>query len=423
MSAGGVTYDGIYPKRMTTLPSVETWGNNMNILKDPPKSIHTYKKDKISDVQRLIHDQEEASDRICEMINVYPRGQNPFVNVQYSNSGTAGGQNRQIGSSGSVSSGGSAFTGNTSVGIGTSGIGGVKLPYGVMTDGDFRPPVRSQYDELPLSRLPRAWTYATTNKGGKKKLLDSTNCSDEKTYNQAIKKCDNLPVNRGGPSYVYKVDKAPQRETYNVKNTIKDSIHNNVNTIKTGEIRDNYNRNMPTRGIVENPEHFEYNAPKGSDVLFRTVNNSNRNVNEYVNDSLQGNYNSNRSAMPKDVIERSDINTSRNIQNKINTSANSNIYSKYGGEQFMEVEDLTLERNQPIAQATTNASGGYNPNNKHENDIRLNRNLPVYSSNSASYGVGDTTQNNGREFGRLKSKVDRNQEYSNTNIDHMPNWN
>ena len=53
------------------------------------------------------------------MIKVYPRGQNPFVDVQHSNNGTSGGQNRQIGTSGTVSSGGSGFTGNTSTGVGS----------------------------------------------------------------------------------------------------------------------------------------------------------------------------------------------------------------------------------------------------------------------------------------------------------------
>ena len=52
MSAGGVTYDGVYPRRTATLPSVETWGTNMNILKDPHKSIHTTRKEKVGDGPR-----------------------------------------------------------------------------------------------------------------------------------------------------------------------------------------------------------------------------------------------------------------------------------------------------------------------------------------------------------------------------------
>ena len=43
MSAGGLSYSGITNYGKATLPSVDSWGTNMNILKDPPKSITTRK--------------------------------------------------------------------------------------------------------------------------------------------------------------------------------------------------------------------------------------------------------------------------------------------------------------------------------------------------------------------------------------------
>ena len=86
-----------YPKQThITLPSVESWGTNMNIQRDPPKALWTRKIDKVSQTQeitRMIG--EGGGDRICEMIKVYPRGINPHVAVSYSNYGTNGGQNRQ----------------------------------------------------------------------------------------------------------------------------------------------------------------------------------------------------------------------------------------------------------------------------------------------------------------------------------------
>ena len=67
-----------YPKQEhVTLPSVESWGTNMNILRDPPKAVWTRRIDKVSQTQeitRLIG--EDNGDRICEMIKVYPRGIN-----------------------------------------------------------------------------------------------------------------------------------------------------------------------------------------------------------------------------------------------------------------------------------------------------------------------------------------------------------
>lgn len=86
-----------YPKQThITLPSVESWGTNMNIQRDPPKALWTRKIDKVSQTQEITRMIGEGSgDRICEMIKVYPRGINPHVAVSYSNYGTNGGQNRQ----------------------------------------------------------------------------------------------------------------------------------------------------------------------------------------------------------------------------------------------------------------------------------------------------------------------------------------
>ena len=41
MSAGGLSYSALINNGKITLPSVTTWGTNMNILRDPPKSITT----------------------------------------------------------------------------------------------------------------------------------------------------------------------------------------------------------------------------------------------------------------------------------------------------------------------------------------------------------------------------------------------
>ena len=149
-----------YPKQEhVTLPSVESWGTNMNILRDPPKALFTRRIDKVSatqEITRMIG--EDSGDRICEMIKVYPRGINPHVAVSYSNYGTNGGQNRQTN--------GLNARGNKVCCDGRSVIGGqAKLPYQILNYGSFRPPVFRQEDLLPLSRLPRTNTKAWTQKG------------------------------------------------------------------------------------------------------------------------------------------------------------------------------------------------------------------------------------------------------------------
>lgn len=136
MSAGGLSYSGLRTSSKVTLPSVEMWGTDMNILKDPYKSVHTRRIDKVGDTQSILLAQDESGDRICEMINVYARGVNPMVSVSYDN-----------------------YSNNAGKGV-LSNTAAVSLPYKVE---NVRPPIFRQEDLLPLSRLPRNWFYSYTN--------------------------------------------------------------------------------------------------------------------------------------------------------------------------------------------------------------------------------------------------------------------
>jgi hypothetical protein len=129
------SYSGIVNYGKATLPSVESWGTNMNIFKDPPKSVHTRKIDKVGETSAITTAIDESGDRFCEAINYYARGQNPMVAVSY-------GQGQKKSNN---FNGGEAF-----------------LPYRIARDGAFRPPIWRQEDLLPLSRLPRIWTEVST---------------------------------------------------------------------------------------------------------------------------------------------------------------------------------------------------------------------------------------------------------------------
>jgi len=130
-----LSYSGIVNYGKTTLPSVESWGTNMNILRDPPKSVHTRKIDKVGQTSAITSAIDESSDRTSEAINYYARGQNPMVSVSYGQ-----GQQKSSNISGSDS----------------------YLPYRIIRDGAFRPPIFRQEDLLPISRMPRIWTNVST---------------------------------------------------------------------------------------------------------------------------------------------------------------------------------------------------------------------------------------------------------------------
>ena len=112
----------------------------MNILRDPPKSIHTRRIDKVGQTSSITATIDDSSNRACEAILQYARGVNPMVSVSYGNQGNNGGKSTLQRSQGSQ-----AF-----------------LPYRVVRDGAFRPPVMRQEQLMPLSRQPRQWTTAFT---------------------------------------------------------------------------------------------------------------------------------------------------------------------------------------------------------------------------------------------------------------------
>ena len=143
-----------------TLPSVESWGNNMNILRDPPRSIHTRRIDKVFDTTEINNSIDDSGNRAAEFINVYARGVNPCVSVNYSN-----------------------LTAATNTGLTQAGDHAqASLPY-KLTDS-FRPPIRSQFDLLPLSRLPRNWTDAFSKPCFVDYSKQRASCGTAKDYRQ-----------------------------------------------------------------------------------------------------------------------------------------------------------------------------------------------------------------------------------------------
>lgn len=138
-----------YPRnKHLTLPSIEGAFSTMNILKDPPKAQYTRYVEKVFDTNRIMLDEAASMDRFCESIMPYARGVNPMVNVDYSNNAANGGQTRAL----------SGLHSANDVHVLSNAPIAAKLPYRIMRDGAFRPPIIPQQDLLPLSRLPRVFT-------------------------------------------------------------------------------------------------------------------------------------------------------------------------------------------------------------------------------------------------------------------------
>ena len=198
-----ISYNGIIGnKGKVTLPSVESWGTNNNILKDPPKSIMTRRIDKVNQDGSLNEMMYDSGDRWAENLNVYARGVNPMVSVQYTNANGAP----------------------------------VKQPYRIMDGGAFRPPELRQEQLLPLSRLPRNVTEVETNK----EFID---------YTQRV----TCPLTQRGFKDTVKGIIAP---TKYVKIAMPVKEHFTINYVNENPIIANATTNVVTKGNTQLENHI-----------------------------------------------------------------------------------------------------------------------------------------------------------------------
>ena len=64
-----LSYSGLVTYGKTSLPSVESWNTNNNIVRDPPRSFMTRRKTKVSDTSEILATLAESDDRFCKDIN------------------------------------------------------------------------------------------------------------------------------------------------------------------------------------------------------------------------------------------------------------------------------------------------------------------------------------------------------------------
>ena len=302
----------------STLPSVEDWGTNTNILRDPPKSITTRKIDKVGMNANLTQEIDDSGDRAAEYIRVYARGVNPMVSVSYNNNG------------------GLAY--------GSGNVGGTSrsqafLPYRVAVDGAFRPPVLSGRDLLPLSRQPRNWTSSFTMPtfaDYAKKMM----CPDKlKEVKDAI---HHINVR---PNEVFNI-KTPLKETYDVKYKIVDRV--------------------------------KVQGDSGKKVGDITMKINHENVGEVHDTILHASGDTNKSA-PNRTSHHTEIsfNTAKYLQD--GHYSHVNTPHKYN-EHTLILDEVELDRKMPSYSMEANKTDSrVFKKIAHENEIQLERNHPMAS--------------------------------------------
>jgi len=321
-----ISYHGVVGhKSKVTLPSVDTWGLNMNILRDPPKSIQTRRIDKVgstSDITQMIQD---SGDRICEGIMTYARGVNPMVSVSYNNYGNNGGQRPASGK------GQQAF-----------------LPYRVMQDGAFRPPVRDQRMLFPLSRLPRVATSSFT-KPGFADFSKQIMCAGTDENTKGVKRPGGLLKACVIPNAVYKIQSSAV-ETYDIKNNIRDHLNVNADSGKQYNAQYNLHLTDDHSGVLHNPLRVNAQMNKGGAHMQRNIDVSNMNTDRYTHDVLSGEASTNKNQDIHVTPIESILEGYTKDTMTIPYTAHKTSYTK---QEYIH-DDLEMERNLPYHQATTN---------------------------------------------------------------------
>ena len=364
-----LSYSGLVNHGKLTLPSVDTWGTNMNILRDPPSSITTRRVNKVGDTSSITSMIDDSGNRACEAIQVYARGVNPFVSVDYGNYGNNGGQ-----LSGGITSG--VYPGRSA-----------KLPYPIMRDGAFRPPLMLQGDLLALSRLPRVWTSSFTQPGFADFSRKMRTCGTAENTKE-VKTSTLKSFIR--PTAVYKIEtpiSEPFEVKYVIKPTIKITATSGIRTI------DNQQQHvgLPTKEIDKNPLHVITQSTKSSNIT-SYVDNNNFNPERYLQDTnahfVSSNLSSNNNHTSiEDVLDLTNLPVHLELRNISTTAAFS------GNEQNNYLhDDIKLSRNLPEYETKTNRGDQrINKNIQHENNIELQRNMPMnsFASNPTARGFSD----------------------------------
>lgn len=319
-----LSYTGLTNYGKTTLPSVESWGTNMNILRDPPKSIMTRKQNKVGETNSIIENNLN-SDRINENILVYARGVNPMVGVSYNNDSS--------GMSGNLAGLSQSF--NT---ISTSSTQSM-LPYRIMNGQYFQPPVMTKEELLPLSRQPRAWTSQNTSLGFvdfSKRVKDQGDATTTKEVKTSVLKTSIRPTE-------YKRIEKPIEQPYETKYSIQNTMNIFVNSgMRTRDITNKYISDV-NNGINKNPLNVNVYSNIGHKIYKNDTNVYTKNSIQDINKKEAF---SNISGLCETKYIHKDIKLDRILPNYVSSTNNSDS-TKYI--RIEPINEIHLDKNIPNA--------------------------------------------------------------------------
>jgi hypothetical protein len=274
----------VRPRRTVTLPSVESWGTNMNIVKDPPKSVFTRRINKVGSDNKLLNTLADSGNRWGECVQIYPRGVNPMVGVSYNNTGITNGQNATL-----------------------IGQNQASLPYKAFDNGAFRPPaLEGLTTMLPLSRMNRLVTNSLTNRKNVQTVLKTTGCHTKKTVHQKILKSNIRPT------ATYNIHSRPIRENYEVNYVITNPVKVTALTNIKGDKQISHHAFSTEKYIKDDYSPvITYTNPQSKSY----IKNKNMETKTFIQDTLKGAFNSNKRQLSNTKQNKELENKGKNIPN------------------------------------------------------------------------------------------------------------
>lgn len=357
-----ISYSGITNYGKATLPSVGSWGINNNILRDPPKSIHTRKIDKVGQTSEITEMIDQSENRSCEAILQFARGVNPMVSVSYDNFSNNGGQR-----SGAVY-GGSG--GEMTVGGQTQAY----LPYRIMRDGVFRPPIVPQRDLMPLSRQPRVWTSSFTKPGFVDFSKKAMTCGTAETTKEV--KTTMLKAS-ARPTAVYKLE-TPITEPFEVKYMIQPVLNKSYQTTATSTDRTTQNVLNPTKEINRNNIH-SFATTNMNDARYSVNNTHEMYTDRYLQDTNAHEVYTNINDIKH--LDNNQMDTNRYLQDTNTHEVYTNLGTHLQISSIEDIFDTSNIKTKDLVNIDYNTPMSGNEKVEYiHNNIELNRVLPEYSS-------------------------------------------
>lgn len=296
-----LSYSGITNYGKVTLPSVSGGLGSLHVIKDPPKSIHTRRIDRVGQTMDHVQMIEDSASRASESIRQYALGVNPMVSISYSNHGNNGGQ-------GLLNRDSSAY--NRSA----------YNPYSLGAAGfQFRPPVRKPQELLPLSRQPRTNTTFSTNP----EMIDWTKKLACPSANDLKKEIimNTLRIT-AQPNEKFVIER-PVEEPFEVKYVIQNPTRVSTSSgMRTREIKDRGDVLVPRGGIEEETLNAYANANVSDGRTYLTE--FDVFTDKYIQEHPTSNVQTNKGRRIDNTAEDMDLDLNVHIKNKISNDVSTN---------------------------------------------------------------------------------------------------